>query len=78
VTRRELAARRQLLAANATLQRVRLAHDASALRTTLRPPGWAGVALTAAALVAIWSARRSTRRGLPFWRALWALRGLAR
>ena len=83
-----LAARRRLLAANATLQRVRLVHDVSALRQTVRPPPWTGVALASAAVAAAWWARNHTRhepaprttasawalRGLTLWRAVRALR----
>jgi hypothetical protein len=88
VTARELAARRRLLAANATLQRVRLVHDVSVLRQTVRPPPWTGVALASAAGAAAWWARNHTRhqpapqttasawalRGLTLWRAVRALR----
>ncbi len=76
---RELAARRRLLAANATLQRVRMAHDLSALRSALRPPRWAGMALAGAALAALgWRrAERSRREPSPRSAAsIWALRGL--
>lgn len=79
MTARELAARRQLLAANATLQRVRLAHDLSALNQACRPPRWAGVALAGAALAAAWWARARRARREPALQATtsaWALRGL--
>jgi hypothetical protein len=78
-----------LLAANATLQRVRLVHDVNALRSACRPSRWAGVALA----VAAWSAASWTHshmrreparqtstapvwalRGLTLWRAVRALR----
>jgi hypothetical protein len=88
VSARELAARRRLLVANATLQRVRLAHDVSMLRQSVRPPPWTGVALASAAVAAAWWARRHTHpppalattasawalRGLTLWRAVRALR----
>jgi hypothetical protein len=82
MTRRELAARRRLLAANATLQRVRLVHDVAALRGACRPPRWAGVALAlagaGAALTAAWWARGHTPRepASQATASLWALRGL--
>lgn len=84
MTARELAARRRLLAANATLQRLRLAHDANALRNACRPPRWAGgalagVALASVALAAAWWARGSRARLAPAPQtaaSLWALRGL--
>jgi hypothetical protein len=79
VTARELAARRRLLAANATLQRVRLAHDVSALRSACRPPRWTGVVLAGAALTAAWWARAQRTRHEPALQttaSAWALRGL--
>jgi hypothetical protein len=89
VSAKALAARRRLLAANATLQRVRLAHEMHTLREACRPPPWSGVALAGAALAAAWwtrgRARREPRapqanasvwalRGLTLWRAVRALR----
>jgi hypothetical protein len=85
---RQLAARRQLLVATATLQRTRLAHEAADLREGLRPPSWAVPALAGVALGAVWLVRSARRRGvaastaspvwalraLTFWRALRALR----
>jgi hypothetical protein len=79
VTARELAARRRLLAANATLQRVRLVHDLSALRNACVPPRWAGVVLAGAALTAAWWARAGRTRREPALQttaSVWALRGL--
>jgi hypothetical protein len=82
MTARDLAARRQLLVANATLQRLRLAHDVDDLRLACRPPRGTGVALGVAALAAAWWARQSQRRAaLPHTAAttaasVWALRGL--
>lgn len=82
---RELAARRRLLAANATLQRVRLAHDVQVVRQALQPSRWAawlGVTAVAAALgVALRTHARSWRAPLLQTAALpslsvWALRGL--
>jgi hypothetical protein len=40
VNARALAQRRHLLVASATLQRVRFAHEVSALRLAWRPPPW--------------------------------------
>jgi hypothetical protein len=90
VTAGELAARRRLLAAHGTLQRVRLVHDVHTLREACRPPPWSGVALPGAALAAASWARGQTTgrqrsalqagasvcalRGLTLWRALRALR----
>jgi hypothetical protein len=81
VSARELAARRRLLAASATLQRVRLAHDMHALRQYLRPPPWAawvGVASLATALgVALRLQARTPHQAPPRTTAsVWALRGL--
>jgi hypothetical protein len=79
VTARELAARRQLLAANATLQRVRLAHDVSALRSACRPPRWTGVVLAGVALAAAgWARAGHTQRepALQTSASAWALRGV--
>jgi len=82
VTARELAARRQLLAANATLQRVRLAHDAAALRRAGRLPayaGLAGLALAGAAVAAAWWSRQrhpAPAVSPPTAASVWALRGL--
>ena len=83
MTARELAAQRQLLAAQATLQRVRLAHDVAALRNACRPPqqwrGVAGLVLAASALAAVWWARsRAAHTAAPAHTAgtVWALRGL--
>ena len=79
MTADELAAQRRLLAANATLQRIRLAHDVDGLRSACRPPRWAGVAVAGAALAAAWWVRaRHQRHGPPAQTAVpvWALRGL--
>jgi hypothetical protein len=80
VTADELAARRHLLAANATLQRVRLAREVHMLRAACRPPPWSGLALAGATLAAAWWARNQTtrrERGAPHARpSVWALRGL--
>jgi len=52
-----LAQRRHLLVASATLQRVRLAHEVSALRVAWRPPPWTlpllALAATSAALMVL-------------------------
>lgn len=89
MTARELAARRRLLAASATLQRLRLAHEVHAMRSAWRPARWTGLAMAGAALAAAWWAQgRATRsdaspqttasvwalRGLTLWRAVSALR----
>jgi hypothetical protein len=78
VTASELAARRRLLAANATLQRLRLVHDVQGLRAACRPPRWAGVALAGAALTAAWWARSGAHRepASQLTASAWALRGL--
>lgn len=79
MTARELAARRRLLAANATLQRVRLVHDVSVLRQSVRLPPWTGVALASAAVAAAWWARAERTRHQPAPQttaSAWALRGL--
>jgi hypothetical protein len=65
VNARQLAARRQLLVASATLQRVRLAHEAQTLRDACRPTLWAAPALGAVML---------SVRALRLWRAWRALR----
>jgi hypothetical protein len=54
--RQQLTARRRLLVANATLQRVRLAHDVFALRQSWRPVQWLLRGL------ALWRAARALRR----------------
>ncbi len=89
MTADELATQRRLLAANATLQRVRLAHDVDGLRSACRPPHWTGLALAGAALAAaVWMRAQHLRhtppaettapvwalRGLTLWRAVRALR----
>lgn len=85
MTARELAARRRLLAANATLQRVRLAHDVHGARQALQPPRWAawvGVAAVAAALGIGSRLHARTQRepslqtAAPPSLSVWALRGL--
>jgi hypothetical protein len=53
VTARDLAARRRLLAANATLQRVRLAHDVHVVRQALQPSRWAAWVGTASLAVTL-------------------------
>lgn len=79
MTAHDLATRRRLLAANATLQRLRLVHDVDALRSACRPPRWAGVAVAGAALAAAaWARAQHLRRGPPAQTAapVWALRAL--
>jgi hypothetical protein len=74
----QLAARRQLLVATATLQRARLAHEAAGLRESLRPPSWAVPALAGVALGAVWLVRSAPRRNVAASTAspVWALRAL--
>ncbi len=60
--RRQLAARRQLLAANATLQRVRLAHEVHALRQACRPAQWLPSSGWLLRGLALWRAVRALRR----------------
>ncbi|HET9977332.1 MAG TPA: hypothetical protein VFQ20_07860 [Burkholderiaceae bacterium] len=62
---RQLALRRQLLVASATLQRVRLAHEVHLLRDACRPASWAAPALGGAVLAL---------RALRLWRAWRRLR----
>lgn len=80
MTAAQLAARRQLLAASATLQRLRLAHEVDAMRSglMLRPPRWAGLALAGAALAAWWvrSSRERDDSSPQTVASVWALRGL--
>lgn len=63
-----LAARRRLLAANATLQRVRLAHEVDRLRGAAHPTVWSGAAHAAG-----WALR-----ALTLWRAVRAWRASTR
>ncbi len=78
---RDLMARKTLLLANATLQRVRLAHDIDSVRQAWRPPPGAGLVVGGAALVlALW-ARPARAHGAPTAStaasaSAWALRGL--
>jgi hypothetical protein len=60
--RQQLAARRRLLAANATLQRLRLAHDVLALRQACRPVQWLPSAVRLLRGLALWRAARALRR----------------
>jgi hypothetical protein len=78
VNARALAARRRVLAASATLQRVRCAHELALWRDSLRPARWAlpglGAGLIALALLRGAHTRRGTRPAT--WSA-WAVRALA-
>ena len=62
---RQLALRRQILVASATLQRVRLAHELHTLRDAFRPARWAAPALGGAVLAVhalrLWRAWRRLR-----------------
>lgn len=59
-----LRARRQLLVASATLQRLRLAYEWQGLRAAAQPARWATPALVATAAVLLWRTV-GLRRGTP-------------